>query len=205
MEGNDLKHLSTGEPTYWSSDRNNLPDLLDFCVTKGIPQVFAVAESCSDLYSDRSRILITLTAEVLDQVNEPILSNRHINWDDFRRLINERLTLNILLKIEEDIEAVAKFFNDALQWSGWNATPERKRILKAHDCPILIKKRIEDKTKLRRESHRLLTPACRDYYSLQHRNSKNSSITKMTAPKHYCKYSYQENPLIIPFGRRRRN
>jgi hypothetical protein len=37
MERNNLKHLSTGEPTYWPSDRNNLPDLVDLCVTKGIP------------------------------------------------------------------------------------------------------------------------------------------------------------------------
>jgi hypothetical protein len=28
MERNNLKHLSTGEPTYWPSDRNKLPDLV---------------------------------------------------------------------------------------------------------------------------------------------------------------------------------
>jgi hypothetical protein len=44
MERN--KHLSTGEPIYWPSDRNKLPDLVGFCVTKGIPQGFAVAKSC---------------------------------------------------------------------------------------------------------------------------------------------------------------
>jgi hypothetical protein len=37
MEQLNLPHLSTGEPTYWPSDRNKLPDLLDFCITKGIP------------------------------------------------------------------------------------------------------------------------------------------------------------------------
>jgi hypothetical protein len=44
MERNNLKHLSTWEPTYWPSDKNNLPDLVDFCVTKGIPQDFAEAK-----------------------------------------------------------------------------------------------------------------------------------------------------------------
>jgi hypothetical protein len=39
MERNNLKHLSTGEPTYWPSDRNKLPDLVDFCVTKGYPPI----------------------------------------------------------------------------------------------------------------------------------------------------------------------
>jgi hypothetical protein len=61
MERNNLKHLSTGEPTHWTSDRNELPDLVDFCVTKGIPQDFAVAKSCFDLSSDHSPVLVTLT------------------------------------------------------------------------------------------------------------------------------------------------
>jgi hypothetical protein len=38
----ETKHLYTGEPTYWLSDRNKLPDVVDFFVTKGIPQNFAL-------------------------------------------------------------------------------------------------------------------------------------------------------------------
>jgi hypothetical protein len=52
MERNNLKHLSTGELTYWPSDRNKVPDLVDFRVTKGIPQDFAEAKSCFDLSSN---------------------------------------------------------------------------------------------------------------------------------------------------------
>jgi hypothetical protein len=107
MERIKLKHLFTGEPTHWPSDRNKLPDLVDFCVTKGIPQDFAVAKSSSDL----SPVLITLTSHALDQEKQPSLSNRHTNWDDFRHLINQRLSLNISLKTEEDIEAAVKFFS----------------------------------------------------------------------------------------------
>jgi hypothetical protein len=44
--------------------------------------------------------------------------------DDFRSLINERLILNTSLKIQEDTEAAVKFFNDTIQWAGWNAMPE---------------------------------------------------------------------------------
>jgi hypothetical protein len=67
MERNNLKHLSTGEPTHWPSDRNKLPDVVDFCVTKGIPQVFAVEKSCFYLSSDHSLVLITLTSLALNQ------------------------------------------------------------------------------------------------------------------------------------------
>jgi hypothetical protein len=74
MERNNLKHLSTTEPTYWPSDRNKLPDLEDFCVTKGIPKDFAVAKSCFDLSSDHSPVLITLTSHGLNQEKQPSLS-----------------------------------------------------------------------------------------------------------------------------------
>ena len=36
MKNNNLKHLSTRQPTYWPSDPNKIPALIDFCVTKGI-------------------------------------------------------------------------------------------------------------------------------------------------------------------------
>jgi hypothetical protein len=119
MERNNLKCLSVGESTYWTSDRNKQPDLVDFSVTKDIPQDFAVAKLCFDLSSDHSPVLITLTEHALNQEKQPSLSNRHTNWDDFRRLINERLTSN-----QEDIEAAARFFNDTIQWAGLNAMQE---------------------------------------------------------------------------------
>jgi hypothetical protein len=67
MERNSLKHLSTGEPTYWPSDKNKLNDLVDFGVAKDIPHDFAVAKSCFDLSSDHSPVLITLTSHALNQ------------------------------------------------------------------------------------------------------------------------------------------
>jgi hypothetical protein len=71
MERNNLKHLSTGEPTYWPSDRNKLPDLVDFCVTKGISQDFTITKSCFDLSSDHSLVLIILKAHALNQEMQP--------------------------------------------------------------------------------------------------------------------------------------
>jgi hypothetical protein len=55
MERNDLKHISTGEPTYWPSDRNKLPVSVDFGVMKGIPQDFTVAKSRFHPSSDHSQ------------------------------------------------------------------------------------------------------------------------------------------------------
>jgi hypothetical protein len=46
-------------------------------------------------------VSITLEAHSPNQEKLPSLSNRHTHWDDFIELINERLTLNASLKIEE--------------------------------------------------------------------------------------------------------
>jgi hypothetical protein len=47
------------EPTYWPSNRNKLPDLVDLYVTNGIPQDFAAAKSSFDLSSAPDNTNIT--------------------------------------------------------------------------------------------------------------------------------------------------
>jgi hypothetical protein len=74
--------------------------------------------------------LIAVTAHALNQEQQPNISNRHKNWDGYRRLINEKLTLIVSLKTEEDTEVAVKFFNDTVKWEGWNATPEHTDALK---------------------------------------------------------------------------
>jgi hypothetical protein len=151
MKINNLHHLSMG-------DRNKLPDLMDFCVTKGISQDFTLAKSCFDLSSNHSPVLITLTAHVLNQEKQPSLSKRHSNWEDFRHLNNQSLTLNVSLKTEEDTEAVVKFYNDTVQWAGWNAMPEQTDRLKTYECPILNNKKSKEERRLHSGWHQLRTP-----------------------------------------------
>jgi hypothetical protein len=100
--------------THILTDRNKLPDVVDFSVTKGIPHDITVAKSCFDPSSDHSPILITLTTHALNQEKQPRLSSRRTNWDDFRHLINEGLNLNFSLEVEENIEAAVKLFNSTI-------------------------------------------------------------------------------------------
>jgi hypothetical protein len=111
---------------------------VDFCVTKDIPQDVAVAKSCFVLSSDHFPVLVTLSTQALNQEKQPSLCNRYTNWDDFRHLINKRLTLNVSLKTEEEIEVAVKFFNDTIQWTGWKLTPEHTDTFKTYQCPVLI-------------------------------------------------------------------
>jgi hypothetical protein len=52
--------------------------------------------------------------------------------------VSTRLTLKVSLKTEEDIEAAVEFFNNTIQWAGWNAMPQHTDTVKTYDCPILI-------------------------------------------------------------------
>jgi hypothetical protein len=104
MESNNLKHLSAGEPIYCPSNRNKVPELVDFCVTESILQDFALAKSCFDLSSSHSSVFVTLTTDALIQGKESFLSNRHTNWDDCRRP-----TLNISIKPKKTLKQAAEF------------------------------------------------------------------------------------------------
>lgn len=76
---NNYKYLSTGEPTYWPTYRNNIPDLLDFCITKGISQEYPRATSCFDLSSDQSVVLSLINTELLERETPHTLSNKYID------------------------------------------------------------------------------------------------------------------------------
>jgi hypothetical protein len=79
------------------------------------------------------------------------------DWDAFRHLINERLLLKVPLKTDSDIEAAIKNFNDIIQWAGWTTTPEDTEARQAYDCHILIKQKMLNKRRLRRNWHRFRT------------------------------------------------
>jgi hypothetical protein len=158
MEKLNLLHLSTGEPTYWPSDPKRLPDLLDFCVIKGIPHDSALTRSCFELSSDHSPVLISLNLRALHHAPQPTLCNRKTNWDYFRHLITTNLTLHVPLKTEAEIEDAVKYFTDLIQWAGWTATPEITCTPSSYDYPLPIKQKLAEKRRLRKEWHLYRTP-----------------------------------------------
>jgi hypothetical protein len=113
MERLYLRHLSTGEPTYWPSDK--LLDLVDFCVTKDIPPTSTTATFCLYLSSDHFPAPVSFANYPLPPVTPPHVNNRQTNWDLFRHPITERLTLKIPFKTLDDIEEAVKLFSDTVQ------------------------------------------------------------------------------------------
>jgi hypothetical protein len=65
IQQNNLNYMSTGKPTYWPTDLNKIPDLLDFAITKGIYDIYSCIKSNLDMSSDHSPIVITLSNHVI--------------------------------------------------------------------------------------------------------------------------------------------
>jgi exonuclease III len=101
---NNLQQLSTGQPTYWPTDRHKIPDVIDFCVTKGIARNYLNIESCLELSSDHSPLLIILETQVTKISRAPVLSSKNTNWEIFRDILTSQLNLNIPLKTEDDVD-----------------------------------------------------------------------------------------------------
>jgi hypothetical protein len=45
---------TTGRPTYWPTDRNKIPDVIDFYISKKFPMHYMKIEDSYDLDSDHS-------------------------------------------------------------------------------------------------------------------------------------------------------
>lgn len=150
INDNNYKHLSTGEPTYWPTDRSKIPDLVDFCVTKGIPKESQKAESCFDLSSDHSPVLIELSTTILIRETPPKLGSKNTNWDIFREIIDEELKLNIPLKSRIDIENAVQNLNKIIQAAVWSSTPTNTTTYSRQVLPTIIKQKIVEKRRLRK-------------------------------------------------------
>ena len=118
-----LSHISPGSPTYWPSDLNKIPDVIDFCVTKGVANHSVTAESCLDLSSDHSPIILTLANQFEPTASKPFLHNTKTDWFQFRDLVENGINVNIPLRNLDDIECAIEDFNFIVQNAAWNSSP----------------------------------------------------------------------------------
>jgi len=121
----NLSTVSTGEPTYWPTDSKKIPDLLDFGITRGIPKNSCSTESCLDLSSDHSPVIIILTSKVITKSRLCTLHNAKTDWSYFQELLTTSLNNSIPLKTENDIICAVENFNHEVQQAVWNATLQK--------------------------------------------------------------------------------
>lgn len=118
-----LNIISTGEPTYWPTDSNKIPDLIDFCLSKGIANAHINCQSSLDLSSDHSPVIITLNRKIATNCKPCKLHNNKTDWPCFRQLVTSSLNNKLALQTDDDIIEAVEHFNNCIQQSAWNSTP----------------------------------------------------------------------------------
>lgn len=158
MQEYKLNYISTGEPTYWPTDVAKIPDLIDFCVTKGIAEGHLTAHSCLDLSSDHSPVLITASTRIIRRQKKPRLHTKNTNWSYFREVFDENISNMLLTNAENITEAIEKL-NSAIITAATMATPKQNSSEYQELCPSMVKIKLEEKRKLRKVWQRTRAPS----------------------------------------------
>ena len=110
-------------------------------------------ESCLDVSSDHSPVILSFGSEALLKEKPPVLFNKNTNWQYYRELIDMNLNINIPLKTNRDIEEAVNKFTTVIQNAAWEATPKlgiHASSLHTVNYPIHVKRLIAQKRRLRR-------------------------------------------------------
>lgn len=159
IANSNCSHLSTGEPTYWPTDPNRLPDLLDFFILKGIALNYINIESNLDLSSDHTPIIATLSTHIINQPKTPKLTSPKTDWLSFRSRIHENLNLNINLKQPDDIDDAVNYLTTVIQEAAWKSTPpEVPQREVTSNTPLYIRELVTEKRRARSRWQRNRNP-----------------------------------------------
>ena len=134
------------------------PDLLDFYGTKGIATQKVSVDSCLELTSDHTPIIVTMYTRFLQQPKKPSLHNKNTDWDVFRELLGTLINLKIPLQTEAELED-AVYNLTAIQQAAWKATPLLREQHSHQDCPELVKHKLREKRAARKTWHKSRAPA----------------------------------------------
>lgn len=141
--------LSTGRPTYFPTDPNKIPDLLDFFVTHGISTNYMDILPSYDLSSDHSPIIATISSFVIHKESIAKLHTKKTNWDKYRYLIEEQINLDIRLQTPNDVDLAITDFIRTLKNAVDQATPKTKETKRIYNIPENIRDLLTIKRKAR--------------------------------------------------------
>jgi hypothetical protein len=165
IQEENYSFLSTGTPTYWPTDGNKIPDLLDFLVTNGISSTYTDIQSRYDLTSDHSPIIAKLSTSVIVRKPTPRFHNSKTNRDAHRQIIQEKVILSIKLKEYEDIELETNNLLNLLRHAAKEATPNSDFQRTTNNIPYDIKRLVAEKRRASSIWQRTHTPDIRRLYN----------------------------------------
>ena len=168
-------YLTTGTPTYWPSDPNRLPDLLDFFVLKGIATTHIQIESNGDLSSDHTPIIATLSTHILHKPRPPSLISSHTNWNDFRSHITAQTRRDISLQNPDEVDDAVDTLTHLIQEAAYLSTPPAHSGKNpTHTTPLHIRDMVTQKRRARSRWQRSRNPIDKREYNLHARQLRSA-------------------------------
>lgn len=150
INNSNCEFHSSCKPTYWPTDNNKVPDLIDFFISKGIASNYVEAEGMDDLTSDHTPVLLTLSATIIKKKRKQNLTNKYTDWDLFRNNLDHLIDLNVRLSTPDDLELQTQTFIEHLRTAASEATPApREKPQQEINYPAEIRDLIKDRRKAR--------------------------------------------------------
>lgn len=152
VDYNGLQVLTNAEPTHFPSDRDKIPDVLDFFIYKGISQFYMDIEKTLDSCSDHSQIISTISTTLIKKPTGCRLYNNKTDWNSFQDWIEENIQLNIPMKTKDDIDDATMYITTLIQNAAWRSTPGDDAHTNENitTFPREVKEKVLEKRRLRR-------------------------------------------------------
>lgn len=152
--------MSTGSPTFWPSNRAQLPDLLDFFVYKGISQTYLDIVANDDLSSDHSPIILNYRTSTRKLSPNRNIFTKSTDRKIFQRYIDEHLDLNVKLKSDKELDFAVEEFTKLLHEAAFQSTPQYlTKNISSYKISFEIRQLIARKRRLRKIWHRTRSPS----------------------------------------------
>lgn len=169
--------ISSGTPTYWPTDTNKIPDLIDFFLVKKISTSRIKIENGFDLSSDHSPIFLTLFEKILTKEPPPFLINKFTDWQYFNLILwNADLKVEAPISVD-DLENEVEILTATIQKAAWQSTPDYRSTASEQTYPVYIREKIQLKRKIRKKWQQTRHPS---YKTLLNKITKElSAETKL--------------------------
>lgn len=150
---------SSGNPTYWPSDTNKIPDLVDFFVSKRVSPNHIAIEDCYDFNSDHSAVILKFSEDIVKKAAKPVLTNRSTDWSSFKLELETKINLSVSLNTIEELENATENFMKLVQNVAWSNTKlsETKKVTNSY--PEYILNKMKEKRKARKRWQQSRDPA----------------------------------------------
>ena len=155
---NNCEVLSTGKPTYWPTDPNKIPDLIDFFIIKNIPTNYIMINENNELSSDHTPIVLTLSENIIQKPHNPTLVNKRTDWTSFKMELAQKIDLRNPITTPDEIETELNKLVKNIQTTAWNNTPKIKTKLHSINYPREVLTLIREKRRARKKWQRTRAP-----------------------------------------------